>query len=125
MGIGFDFKDPTGGFVADLPGGSYLFESSTEEANRQSVEAKKKAAAEMGAYAPDAMRLRRESLQQALSMFGPLGGYIQRMTGQNPMPDVKAMFAPLEAEENTRRAALPPKAGDQGVSGLTRYFGGK
>jgi len=99
---GFDFKDPTGGFFADLPGGNLLFQSSTEQAGEDLTREYDKAQDQYQAYRPDAMGLRRQSLEQAMQLFGPMGQYVQRMTGA-PAPDTSGAFTHLANYEQGLR----------------------
>jgi len=66
-----------------------------------------------GEYRPDAMGLRRQSLQSAMGLFGPLAQYTQRMTGAPP-PDVAAMFGPLQHyEKELGRRTYGPQGGEE------------
>jgi hypothetical protein len=114
--VGWDFPDPTGGFLASLPGGQSIFKSDEEAANDTAIAEKRKAADAYKQYRPEGMKVRRESLQAALQMFNPLGQYVQRMTGMAP-PDINSMFKPLEAEEQRIRGQLEPPPGAQDKPG--------
>lgn len=112
MGIGLDLPDPSGGLMGDLPGGSYLFNSETEKQAQEAANQKKEAAEYYGNYAPEAMRVRQESMRQAAMAFSPLQQYIQRMTGAQPF-DVQSPFKPVQ-EFQDRQVATAAEADKSG-----------
>ena len=114
----WDITDPTGGLLRDLPGGSLLFESSTEEANRQAVEEKRKAADYYRKYAPEAMRVRQEMMRKMAGAFNPLQQYIQRMTGAAPF-DMNAAFQPMQDFQGR----MGQQAAEQAPKGGGGFFG--
>lgn len=120
--MALDFKDPTGGLLETVPWvGPWLFGDNAEtRAKEEQLNRLHRAQIAYSQYRPEAMAMRREAMQGAMSLFAPMGNYVSQVTGQQvPTQGLDALFEPIAAREQRLRESAMQGDPRTAVSPLT------